>query len=140
MGMFDEIRCQAPLPDGYDAQDVWFQSKSFPDRCMCRYTITVAGRLIDSEGNDLEPEGYLVFYTQDPPEAEPADSVQSNRWLEYRACFVAGQLNSIVRVNEDTPDHRYYGLASFRWFNTPSSLFGDAINPEEAPPGCSKEP
>lgn len=46
MGMFDEIRCDAPLPDGHDAAGDWFQSKSFPDCCMCRYRITEGGRLI----------------------------------------------------------------------------------------------
>ncbi len=35
MGMFDEIRCEAPLPDGPAPAEVWFQTKSFPDPCMC---------------------------------------------------------------------------------------------------------
>ena len=65
MGMFDEIRCEAPLPDGPAPGEVWFQTKSFPDPCMCRYTITRDGQLIDSRGNDLEPEGYVIFYTLD---------------------------------------------------------------------------
>jgi len=37
------------------------QTKSLPDPCMCRYRITSAGRLIDSAGNDLEPDGYITF-------------------------------------------------------------------------------
>jgi hypothetical protein len=40
MGMFDEIRCEAPLPDGGDNAGIWFQTKSFPDTFMQRYTIT----------------------------------------------------------------------------------------------------
>ncbi|HET6492005.1 MAG TPA: hypothetical protein VFG44_03440 [Burkholderiales bacterium] len=123
--MFDEIRCDAPLPDGYDASGVWFKSKSFPDCCLCRYTITKAGRLVDSAGNDLEPEGYLNFYTIDPPFADATESDRQSRWREYRARFVAGQLQAIVVVSENDPDYRYYGLASFRWFNSPSFMFGD---------------
>lgn len=119
MGMFDEVRCEAPLPDGYDSGGVWFQTKSFPDSCLCRYTLTRAGRLVDSQGNDLEPEGYLIFYTQDD------QGTSEDRWREYRAHFEHGQLTGIVRVEVGEPDGRYYGLASFRWFASPSFLFGD---------------
>lgn len=126
MGMFDEIRCDAPLPDGYDADGVWFQSKSFPDCGLCRYAITKAGRLLDAANNDLEPEGYLNFYTNDPPQDDSGG--RASLWREYRAHFVAGQLRSIVRVADDEPASRYYGLASFRWFNTPSFMFGDPFS------------
>lgn len=129
MGMFDEIRCDAPLPDGYDATDVGFQSK-FPDCCMCRYRITRDGRLLDAADNDLEPEGYLNFYTTDPPQDVSAD--RDARWREYRAHFVAGELESIVGVAKDEPETRYYGLASFRWFNPPSFMFGDPFADDEA--------
>ena len=65
MGMFDEVYCYAALPDGHDPRGTCFQTKSLPDPCMCRYRITSAGRLIDSAGNDLEPDGYITFYTVD---------------------------------------------------------------------------
>lgn len=135
MGMFDEIRCEAPLPDGFDASDEWFQTKSFPDRCLCRYTITKAGRLVDSAGNDLEPEGYLNFYTVDPlPEGDPEAETRS-RWREYRARFVSAQLETIVTVNKEDPKTRHYGLASFRWFNSPSFMSGDPGEPEPSGDG-----
>lgn len=123
MGLFDEIRCDVPLPDGYDSGGGWFQSKSFPDCFMCRYIMTSAGRLVDAAGNDLEPEGYLNFYTLDPPSEDSTDS--DSRWREYRACFVSGQLQNIVRVPNNETESRYYGLASYRLFNSPSFLFGD---------------
>ncbi len=63
MGMFDEIRCEVPLPDGGRVADVQFQTKTFPCPCMQRYVITQAGRLVDSLGNDLEPDGYITFYS-----------------------------------------------------------------------------
>jgi hypothetical protein len=54
MGMYDEVYCYAALPDGRDPRGTCFQTKSFPDPCMCRCRITSAGRLIDSANNDLE--------------------------------------------------------------------------------------
>src|ERR1700682_1362704 len=63
MGMYDEIYCHTALPDGDDPPDTCFQTKSFPDPCLFRYRITSEGRLIDSAGNALEPDGYITFYT-----------------------------------------------------------------------------
>jgi hypothetical protein len=115
MGMYDEIRCDAPLPDGYKGTRARFQTKSFPDPGMQRYKITSTGKLIDARGNDLEPNGYVTFYTSDP----------DSTWREYRARFLSGQLSEIVRVSKDADDQVRYGLASYRWFNTPSFLFCD---------------
>jgi hypothetical protein len=72
MGMFDEVYCYAALPDGRDPRGTCFQTKSIPDPCMCRYRITSAGRLIDSAGNDLEPDGYITFYTIDREDGDNA--------------------------------------------------------------------
>ena len=44
MGMFDYVRCEAPLPDG--KPDTEFQTKDFPEPYMETYTITSAGRLV----------------------------------------------------------------------------------------------
>jgi hypothetical protein len=44
----------------------------------------------------------------------------------YRARFLSGLLQNIVRVNEDNADRVRYGLASFRWFHAPSFLFDDS--------------
>jgi len=115
MGMFDEIICDAALPDGDDLPDTTFQTKSFPNPCMFRYRITVDGRLIDSDGNDIEPDGYISFYTTEE---------RRLTLREYRAHFSAGQLQDIVRVDADAQDNRRYGLASYRWFETHSYMFG----------------
>ena len=121
MGMYDEIRCDAPLPDGGGSGNIWFQTKSFPSPCLQRYVITQGGRLVDSVGHDLEAEGYLVFYGN--VETAAAHSPDQAR-REYRARFLAGQLQSIARVDEK--DCRvYYGLASFRYFDAPTFMFGD---------------
>jgi len=125
MGMFDEIRCEATLPDRPEPDEAWFQTKSFPDPFMCRYTITRDGRLIDAGGNDLEPEGYLVFYTSDD------NSSGDRQWREYRARFVSGKLAGIERVADPDCSDRYYGLASFRWFAARSFMFGDPEGEDE---------
>jgi hypothetical protein len=48
--MFDEIYCDAAVPDGHNLRGTCFQTKSLPDPLMCRYRITGAGRLIDCAG------------------------------------------------------------------------------------------
>jgi hypothetical protein len=48
---------------------------------------------------------------------------------EYHARFSSGQLQNILRVNEDRANRVRYGLASFRWFEPRSFMFGD---PDEA--------
>ncbi len=125
MGMFDEIYCDAALPDGRDPPDTCFQTKSLPDPLMCRYRITGTGQLIDSAGNDLEPDGYITFYTLDR-ESDDVEAVgRTSKLREYRAQFLSGQLQNIVRVEEDGADRGRYGLASFRWFEPRSFLFCD---------------
>jgi len=131
MGMFDEVYCYAELPDGRDPRGTCFQTKSFPDPCMCHYRITSAGRLSDSANNDLEPDGYITFYTVDRDGGnESPGRVPSLR--EYRARFLSGQLQNIARVNEGSTDLVRYGLASFRWFHSPSVLFGDSDEESDA--------
>jgi hypothetical protein len=131
MGMYDEIYCHAQLPDGRDPRGTCFQTKSFPDPCMCRYRITSAGRLIDSANNDLEPDGYIMFYTVDR-DGDNELPARFPGWREYRARFLSGQLQNIVRVNEDVADRIRYGLASFRWFEPRAFMFGDPDETSEA--------
>jgi hypothetical protein len=132
MGMYDEVYCYAALPDGREPRGTCFQTKSFPDPCMCRYRITSAGRLIDSADNDLEPDGYITFYTvdRDCGDREAPGRIQGLR--EYRARFLSGQLQNIVRADEDSADRVRYGLASYRWFHTPSFLFDDSDEESDA--------
>jgi hypothetical protein len=125
VGMFDEVYCDAALPDGRDARGKCFQTKSFPDPCMCRYRITSAGRLIDSAQHDLEPDGYIMFYMLDQEDGDNEAPGKNSKLREYRARFLSGQLQNIVRVDEDGDDGVRYGLASFRWFEPHSFLFSD---------------
>ena len=45
---------------------------------------------------------------------------------------MSGQLQDIVRVSEDSVDHVRYGLASFRWFEPRSFMFGDPDETSDA--------
>jgi hypothetical protein len=122
MGMFDEVYCDAPLPDDACDPGTCFQTKSFPFPCMCRYRITASGRFTDSDGNDIEPSGYVTFYAF--PKNRPSED-KAPGLAEYRAKFADGNLDGIVRVNSAEPCEFRYGLASFRWFESPSFMFGD---------------
>lgn len=126
MGMFDEMYCDVALPDGDWPIGTCFQTKSFPNPCMFRYRITAGGRLIDSDGNDVGPDGYITFYSTERAKQNGLDKPGILTWREYRARFASGQLQNIVRVDDKAEDNLRYGLASYRWFQTRSFMFGDA--------------
>lgn len=57
MGMYDELTCKYPLPDGYaDMQDLEFQTKSFESN-LDHYTISADGELwiTKGEGKWVQP-------------------------------------------------------------------------------------
>lgn len=91
MGMFGDLECQVPLPDGFVDM---FQTKDL-DCELTMYRITSAGRLVrlnwDSqarvygEPTDLNYHGMLNFY-----------GGSSANWHEYDAKFTDGQLVEIV--------------------------------------------
>jgi hypothetical protein len=118
MSRFDEIRCDAALPDASPTEGIHFQTKSFPVPSMQRYVITKPGRLLDMLGRDLEPDGYVTFGT--PNAVSPLSDCQ-----QYGALFLNGQLLKVVLVEHNRFDPGGYGLASFRWFDEPSALFGE---------------
>jgi hypothetical protein len=123
VGMLDEIYCEVPLPDGRDPSGACFQTKSFPDPGMCCYRITSAGRLVDSDGNDLEADGFVTFYTVDWDDDAGERSSRNPSLREYRAQFSSGQLENVARVEEDAGERVCYGLASFRRFEPPALPF-----------------
>jgi len=49
MGLYDEVVCEYPLPDGYDATGIVFQTKDLTNE-LERWTITVDGDLVDAQG------------------------------------------------------------------------------------------
>ncbi len=113
MGMYDELLCEAELPDADVPAGAMFETRAFPFPFLYRYAITKSGRLIDACGRDLECEGYLEFYYVE-------HSVKNGIRAEYRAHFLKGRLTDIVRVKEE-PEGEWtgrviYGLAAYRIF------------------------
>ena len=82
--------------------------------------------------NDLEPDGYITFYTLDRESDDVEAAARTSTLREYRARFLSGQLQDIVRTSEDSGDHIRYGLASFRWFEPRSFMFGDPDETSDA--------
>jgi hypothetical protein len=104
MGMFDEIRWDAALPEGHPAEDRIFQTKSL-DPCLEHYLVTPEGRLLlvgngwrDDElehaqrlgGVDVEFHGDMRLW-----------SVKSHR--EYLTRFTHGTLEWIRPLADGEP-------------------------------------
>jgi hypothetical protein len=130
MGMYDELFCDADLPDSAVPPATCFRTKAFPAPFLFRYRITKAGQLIDARGRDLECRGYLEFhcYLDDSPDKFAL--------AKYRAHFCDGQLKNIVRVNKERKNARvrvFYGLASYRVFalSAPSGFDSETVQDEK---------
>ncbi|MGH9838551.1 MAG: hypothetical protein ACREEM_07195 [Blastocatellia bacterium] len=97
MGMFDELRCEYPLPNA-EMQDETFQTKSF-DRAMDTYTITRDGRLILHQ----------VRYELVPEEERP--SWGKPEWDRTDLAKWAGSLKRVPVGDVEVPFHgdiRFY--------------------------------
>ena len=98
MGLFDELRCKYPLPDGYEEyQDEVFQFKMF-DPYMNLYEITNEGKLkqlsdwvyaTPPEINKvIDYHGDIVFYCSD----------KNNKLVNFKARFTDGKLQWIKSI------------------------------------------
>jgi hypothetical protein len=103
MGLFDYVRCEVPLPDGFAGE---LQTKDFDDPYMETYTIRADGRLIhDKPRYDIDPpgthhglidtnfHGVLNFYG-----SEGTAGGEDWKWHEYNAKFTDGDLVEIVQI------------------------------------------
>ena len=100
--MFDHVKCELPLPDGWDAVNM--QTKYFGCDLDIIYTITRDGRLMrrhapDSQAVserssewDMNFHGIFQFYGTDA----------EKKWHEYAAKFTNGQLVTIEAVDDET--------------------------------------
>ena len=99
--MFDNVKCEVPLPDGWNAINL--QTKHFGCE-LDLYTITSDGRLTRRyvSGSKDVPEAYsecdmnfhgiFRFYGTD----------REKKWHEYAAKFTDGQLVKIEVVDDET--------------------------------------
>lgn len=102
MGMFDYVRCEMPLPDGFEGKNM--QTKDL-GCTMSTVTITKDGRLTGrvrewwweeyKPVRDLDFHGDMTFYDYE------GDINGSYVWHEYVARFTEGQLVSI-RISRDS--------------------------------------
>ena len=99
MGLFDNVRCEYPLPDGKPA--VPFQTKTFDAPYSETYVITAEGRLLqeppwyaedkaDRKPEDTNFHGVLNFYDY---------NTKTEEWREFNAIFTHGQLEFIQDVS-----------------------------------------
>lgn len=64
MGLFDEIVCEYPLPDGWvPPAGTLFQTKDTEDQYLSRFTLGADGKLRRESGEVLEHHGAVEFYT-----------------------------------------------------------------------------
>lgn len=102
MGMFDDVICEVPLPDGW--KHTAFQTKDFDEPYLNKYIIRADGRLVlkrpwersEPEATtyeDMNFHGTFKFYSY---EGDPNDETPlMERWHEYTAKFTDGNLVSI---------------------------------------------
>ena len=100
MGLFDEIKCEYPLPDGWvPPPDTWFQTKDTEDQYLVRLTLGADGRLRRKSGEDLMHHGAVVFYTSNWSGSAPWGVMTSDDkpwWsAEYVALYDHGALLKI---------------------------------------------
>ena len=98
MGMFDDVRCDMPLPEHQDGE---FQTKDL-ECAMSHYRITKDGRLVREKAStfyadglplgDVNHHGFLSFYDW------WGDDRSSDNWIEYRAKFTDGKCVGIEKV------------------------------------------
>ncbi len=114
MGMFDDLVCEVPLPDGYHGD---FQTKDF-DCGLDNYAIRSNGRLevlryelvkdleaaadkvwpykrANEHWEPVEFHGVIRFYGYDRDGLPPLAPHDPSRWHEYEAKFTDGRLISI---------------------------------------------
>jgi hypothetical protein len=99
MGMFDDIRCEYPLPGNApaNATEIWFQTKDL-DCQMHTFAITAKGALLDSSGETVDYTGAVNFYKNNVVCSGPGTYTRNGEpahFLEYQALFEDGKLLSI---------------------------------------------
>ena len=99
MGMYDDLHCDLPLPDGYIPRGS-FQTKSLGNE-LARYRITAQRRLVkETDGwfenreletpQDMDHHGIIRFHDLETGEDDRNDRSKWT-WREYDAKFTDGQ-------------------------------------------------
>jgi hypothetical protein len=108
MGLFDNIRCHFPLPDGFEG-DIEYQTKDTQAQYLDHYTITEDGRLVlDEKPEEAIPfHGALSFHASNVcgsgPDGYMTDDDSPGWSREYVALFDRGRLLKIEGGVEPWP-------------------------------------
>ncbi len=107
MGLFDQIRCEMPLPKGDFPEPNplggWFQTKDTEDPRQNNFTITSGGKLLEhpySIGKARVEEFREVCFSG---ELRFNDGDNDGQWWEYAAHFAEGHCEKIVLVDYQSP-------------------------------------
>lgn len=119
MGMYDDVTCEMPMPDGRDMVKDSFQTKSLWN-CMDRFTITAGGRLIfnkrkyylpgekDAEGKPRGPEHVADIDMDYHGDILILGSAMDGSYLSYAVRFTHGMVEWI-RPFDSLPElHRQW--------------------------------
>lgn len=118
MSMFDELRCEYPLPDGFSALGVWFQSKDTPEQDFERYILRATGELVVAEtGAHIPFHGTLTFYTTNISGSGPQGVITSDDtppyWAEYCALYDHGRLLTLEGSRKPEIEHPWITRETF---------------------------
>lgn len=98
MGLFDDVTCDAVLPETPVPPTGGFQTKSLPEPYMDKYVITSGGLLFqvwpDGQKERIHHHGDIQFYT---------GAKSGEGWWEYKARFTEGKLSRIELVEYQSP-------------------------------------
>lgn len=110
MGMFDDVRCERELPDGFDGRD--FQTKDFACE-LDKYTITADGRLKRRYVSDWVPtdESEWRYSPDDPDPLHQIWHLNSKRRPVYSECDM--NFHGIVNFYTGTGDRKD---GTWEWF------------------------
>ena len=127
MGMFDYLRCEYPLPDGFDAAKIWFQTKDTDAQYLDEYEIRDDGSLWHAEPSSepktyerVEFHGALNFYTSNicgsGPHGVMTDDDRPPWVADYTALYDHGRLLKIEGAYSlDKIDPEYPWLSRDEW-------------------------
>jgi hypothetical protein len=140
MGMYDELECHYPLPDGWDPTGHVFQTKDTPEQWLQRYVLTADGVLVCADTQEpILHHGALTFYT---------DNIRSlsGKWLatvrdeppweaEYVALFDHGTLLKLEGEKRPVTSHTHITQAALAAFRDARRTAADASTSQHMPPG-----
>lgn len=119
MGLFDEIVCEYPLPDGWiPPAGTVFQTKDTDDQYLVRFTLCEDGKLRRANGEVLDHHGAVEFYTSNVSGSAPwgflTEDDKRPWFAEYIALFDHGRLLKIEGRRALDPDAKW--LSREEWF------------------------